>query len=219
AVINDCTVPGTIALTFDDGPDQYTSYVLDVLESYGAKATFFITGNNNGKGAIDGSSQWTSIIQRQYGSGHQIASHTWDHLDLSTLAEDDRRRQMTRLEEALRTIIGVTPAYMRPPYSSCGSACVATLQDLSYHIVYFDLDTDDYNNDSPSLIVNAQNRYKSALDGGNSASSSFLSIAHDIHEQTAHTLTKYMLEYGASKGYRFVTLGECLGDAQANWYK
>jgi peptidoglycan/xylan/chitin deacetylase (PgdA/CDA1 family) len=47
--IYDCQKPGDVALTFDDGPYIYTMKILDLLDQYGAKATFFITGNNNGK--------------------------------------------------------------------------------------------------------------------------------------------------------------------------
>lgn len=47
--IYDCVNPGEMALTFDDGPFIYTSHILDVLAQYNASATFFITGNNNGK--------------------------------------------------------------------------------------------------------------------------------------------------------------------------
>lgn len=43
-----CAQPGNVALTFDDGPGPYTSHVLDLLDKYNAKATFFISGNNNG---------------------------------------------------------------------------------------------------------------------------------------------------------------------------
>ena len=51
--VYDCLVPGNVALTFDDGPWVYTSHVLDLLERYNAKATFFITGNNNGEFGIN----------------------------------------------------------------------------------------------------------------------------------------------------------------------
>lgn len=47
--IYDCANPGDMALTFDDGPFIYTSHILDLLDQYNASATFFITGNNNGK--------------------------------------------------------------------------------------------------------------------------------------------------------------------------
>jgi peptidoglycan/xylan/chitin deacetylase (PgdA/CDA1 family) len=48
-----CKNDKQIALTFDDGPFNFTMHLLDVLASYGAKATFFVTGNNMGKGQID----------------------------------------------------------------------------------------------------------------------------------------------------------------------
>lgn len=73
AGIEHCQNPGTIALTFDDGPYNYTSHVLDVLASYGAKATFFITGNNLGKGQIDiKDTGWPAIIRRMHAEGHQV---------------------------------------------------------------------------------------------------------------------------------------------------
>lgn len=73
AGITQCKNPGTVALTFDDGPYNYTSHVLDVLASYGAKATFFITGNNLGKGQIDvEETGWPAIIRRMHADGHQV---------------------------------------------------------------------------------------------------------------------------------------------------
>lgn len=73
AGINHCKTPGAIALTFDDGPYNYTSHLLDVLGAYGAKATFFITGNNLGKGQIDiEETGWPDIIRRMHAEGHQV---------------------------------------------------------------------------------------------------------------------------------------------------
>jgi peptidoglycan/xylan/chitin deacetylase (PgdA/CDA1 family) len=68
-----CKNPGAVALTFDDGPYNYTSHLLDVLASYGAKATFFITGNNLGKGQIDvQETGWPDVIRRMHREGHQV---------------------------------------------------------------------------------------------------------------------------------------------------
>lgn len=119
----------------------------------------------------------------------------------------------------MRNIVGFFPTYMRPPYSSCNAACEATLKDLGYHISFFDLDTDDYNNDSPALIQNAKNNFANAVNPSNPATNSFLVISHDIHEQTAHNLTSYMLSTLQAKGYRAVTMGTCMGDPVANWYR
>jgi peptidoglycan/xylan/chitin deacetylase (PgdA/CDA1 family) len=76
AGISQCAIPGTVALTFDDGPFNFTNHVLDVLAAYNAKATFFITGNNIGKGQVDiEESGWPDIIRRIHSEGHQIGAH------------------------------------------------------------------------------------------------------------------------------------------------
>jgi peptidoglycan/xylan/chitin deacetylase (PgdA/CDA1 family) len=137
-----CVEPGTIAITYDDGPYIYTNDVLDQFASYHMKATFFITGNNLGKGAIDdASTPWPAVIQRMIAEGHQVASHTWSHQDLSAITQQQRFDQMVHNEMALRNIIQKFPTYMRPPYSSCTEACQADLLTLGYVVTYFNLDT------------------------------------------------------------------------------
>ncbi|KAK7193611.1 hypothetical protein DPSP01_000163 [Paraphaeosphaeria sporulosa] len=217
-----CTEPGTVAITYDDGPYIYTDYVLDLFEKYNMKATFFITGINNGKGAIDdASTQWPAVISKMYAAGHQVASHTWSHQDLSAITQEQRINQMVHNEMAIRNIIQKFPTYMRPPYSSCDepSGCWKDMQDLGYVVTYFDIDTDDYDNDDPNKIQNAKNNFNKYFQTDNVATDKFLSIEHDIHEQTAHNLTEYMLKIIQDKGYRGVTVGECLGDPAANWYR
>lgn len=120
---------------------------------------------------------------------------------------------------AMRNIVGFFPTYMRPPYSSCNAACVATMNTLGYHITYFDVDTDDYDNDSPLLIQNAKNNFNVKIAPSNKLTDNFLVIGHDIHQQTAQNLTAYMLDTLLAKGYTPVTVGKCLGDPEANWYR
>lgn len=71
-VITQCASPGMIALAYDDGPYQYTSALVDLLDAANAKATFFFTGTLYG--CIYNQA---SAVQKAYNSGHQIASHTW----------------------------------------------------------------------------------------------------------------------------------------------
>jgi len=140
-----CTKPGQIAITYDDGPYVYTSDLLDLFAQYGFKATFFVTGRNLYKGSIDDESQpWPAMIRRMVAEGHQLASHTWSHQDLSAITKEQRYEQMVKLEMALSNIVGKFPTYMRPPFSSCSvaSGCPQDMVDLGYHISYFDLDTD-----------------------------------------------------------------------------
>lgn len=144
---------------------------------------------------------------------------------------------MYRLETALVTLVGKFPTYMRPPYSSCTAECQATMGALGYHIIYFDLDTDDY--DNLGDIQPSKDRVSAAIAGG---SPSFLSIAHDIHQITTTNLVPFMVTSLRNANYRcrllsilpchsfflyvannnliaVVTLGECLGDPRANWYR
>lgn len=73
-IIQQCTVPNTFALTFDDGPNIYTDQILDLLRDNDVKATFFVNGNS--KGSINDESN-KARIRRQIAEGHQVASHTY----------------------------------------------------------------------------------------------------------------------------------------------
>lgn len=223
AGIYGCVQPGTVALTYDDGPAKtLTSHVLDLMKQYNAKATFFITGNNINKGQIDITPEFVDILKRMDSEGHQLASHTWTHLDLSAISQEDRKAQMIKNEMALRNIVGKIPTYMRPPYSSCTGQCETDMADLGYHVIYFDVDTDDYNQDSPNQIQRSKDWfYGNITKGGATAAggAKWLDIQHDIHEQTANNLTEFMLKTITDLGYKGVTVGECLGDDKANWYR
>ena len=72
AIITHCTIPGAIALTFDDGPYVYTPMILDTLAEHGARAPFFLNGHNRGN--IHTS---PDVVQRTLAEGHQLGSHTF----------------------------------------------------------------------------------------------------------------------------------------------
>lgn len=213
---------GTVALTYDDGPSGYTNDLLDLLAKYNAKATFFMTGVNNNKGQIDDpATPFPAVIKRQHADGHQIASHTWSHADLSVITSAQRRDEMVKLEMAVRNIIGFVPTYMRPPYSSCTaeSGCERDMEQLGYHVVYFDLDTQDYLHTAADQIQTSKDIVTQFFAGKQSAAFDALSIGHDIHFQTVYNLTEFMLETVSKQGYKFVTVGECLNDPVENWYR
>lgn len=104
--IEHCLRKRTIALTFDDGPGEKTGDLLDLLHHYKAKATFFIGGNNNGKGEIDTTKDWFKIIRRMVAEGHQVASHTFNHVQLSKIPSELRKIEMLKNERAFANIIG-----------------------------------------------------------------------------------------------------------------
>ena len=83
-----------IALTFDDGPGRVTQYILDVLRKYGAKATFFCLGYCIDKDTV--AQDYTGkcitgneIVKRANDEGHLIAIHSYDHLALPGLTDEE----------------------------------------------------------------------------------------------------------------------------------
>ncbi|KAF3919467.1 hypothetical protein ABW21_db0206506 [Orbilia brochopaga] len=137
-----------------------------------------------------------------YREGHQIASHTWTHPDLQVLSESDRRNEMYRLELALSRLIGVIPTYMRPPYSSCEESCLATMKTLGYRVIYYDLDTDDFDHTLPNQIHESIVIATQAIEAENPRTGNLLSIAHDIHPLTVSELTVAMLEVIKRRGFK-----------------
>lgn len=214
--IRTCTVPGKVALTFDDGPYIYTSDLLDLLKTRGVKATFFIVGNNGGKGQInDPKTGYPALIQRMHKEGHQIGSHTWSHQDLSTLTRQQRYDQVIKNEMALADILGFFPTYLRPPYMSCNADCLADLEALGYHVSNYNIDTLDWQGNYP----HSKAIYQGALQSGNPHSNGWIALAHDIHSQTVHELVGFMIDTLQAQGYTSALYGECLGDPQENWYR
>jgi peptidoglycan/xylan/chitin deacetylase (PgdA/CDA1 family) len=217
-----CKKPGTVALTFDDGPmEPYTSLILDIFKSYNAKATFFITGFNVGKDQIDETDEFIKVIKRMDSEGHQIGSHTWTHPNLELISQEARYKNMYQNEMAIRNIVGKIPTYMRPPYSSCKEACQKDMADLGYHISNFDIDTDDYNQAPKGKIQTSMDTFKGFLtkEGSSPDKSQWLTISHDIVNMTAYNLTEFMLRTLTDQGYKAVTIGECMNDPVENWYR
>ena len=97
----------TVALTFDDGPNEpFTSEILDVLDREGVKATFFAVGVNV--------ETYPDAARRIVADGNVIANHSWDHSRIAT-AVDFRYSQVERAQEAIEQTTGVLPRFFRPP--------------------------------------------------------------------------------------------------------
>ncbi|KAE8326523.1 hypothetical protein BDV39DRAFT_90669 [Aspergillus sergii] len=205
-IIRSCTIPNTVALTFDDGPSGYTPQLLDLLSEYGAKATFFMIG--------EGSQAYPDIIQRIRSEGHQVGSHTLDHASLPSLSYGQIVKEMTKLEEILLSAMGDIPTYMRPPYFDVNDQVLAVMNELGYKVIESSIDTKDYENDDVTRIYLSYEKFVNELNAGGS-----IVLAHDIHEQTVVSLARQMMEEIKARGFRMTTVGECLGEAEAQWYR
>ncbi|KAJ5772897.1 Glycoside hydrolase/deacetylase beta/alpha-barrel [Penicillium paradoxum] len=209
AVLTHCAVPGTIALTFDDGPYVYTPQILDTLAQHGARATFFLNGQNRGS-IYD----FPEVVHRTWEEGHQLASHTWNHPSLDTLPYDEIVRQMTELEDAFMRILGFFPTYMRPPYLVATPAVLTAMADLGYHVISASVDTKDYEHDDPNTNWVSFQKFVAEVNAGGT-----IVLAHDSHQYTVELLVENMLTEIEQRGLSAVTVGECLGDPADLWYR
>lgn len=134
--LRSCSVPGTMAITFDDGPYHYTNELLDLLSKLGARVTFFVTGMNGAKGPInEPSTGQPDTLRRMIAEGHQIAAHSWSHEDMESITPEQKHDQIVKNEIALADIFGFFPTYYRPPYTGCGVDCIGELGGYGYHVV------------------------------------------------------------------------------------
>ena len=116
-----------VALTYDDGPSEWTGPILDHFAEHDGRATFFVLGN-----AIDGDDR-RETLRRTVAEGHEIGNHTFTHPgDLSALDDDVIRGEIDQAQAAIRATAGVEPVHWRTPFlrtsdrllSIVGSLCL-----------------------------------------------------------------------------------------------
>ncbi|KAF8637079.1 hypothetical protein AX17_003079 [Amanita inopinata Kibby_2008] len=202
-VIYHCTVPNTVALTFDDGPWVYLYDVSKALVAANATGTFFFNGNNYECIYNDDEMK---RVRYAYDHGHQIASHTWSHWDLTTLTWDQIHDEMWKVEQALLRITGAYPAFMRPPYGSYNDLVRQAAAVRGQQLVMWDFDSRD--SDGASVAQQEQN-YDDVI---SQHPDTILALNHETYETTVHQTLPYVIQQLQEAGYRLVTLAECLGE-------
>ena len=195
-VITKCSTPGVLALAYDDGPYQYTSQLVDILDKGGAKATFFWTGTLYG--CIYNQA---AAVKKAFASGHQIASHTWTHSHMGSMSESQIRSEMTKVEDALVNLIGKKPAYMRPPYLETGGQFLPTLKAMNYKVITDDVDAGDWNSKTPAQ---SEQSFQSAGTSGNG----HIPLMHEVYTGTVNTLTPWLINWAKTNNLKLVTVGE-----------
>jgi len=114
-----------IALTFDDGPNPAaTPAILDLLERYQARGTFFLMGAHV--------RAFPELAREIAARGHAIGNHTETHRNLTLLGRGTLREEFERCREAIERAAGVRPKWMRPPFGFRGPALDKVVRELGY---------------------------------------------------------------------------------------
>ena len=190
-----CRVEGPyIAMTFDDGPHgANTPRLLDMLKQRGIKATFFVVGQC--------AAEFPDIMKRIVAEGHEIASHSWSHPQLTKMGEEGVTDQLQKTHDIIRHTTGVEPKVMRPPFGAFTPNQRAWAnKKWGYKIIMWDVDPLDWK------VRNAEH-VKSEILRQTVAGS--IILTHDIHKSTIDAMPE-TLDGLTAKGFKFVSVSELL---------
>lgn len=179
-----------VALTFDDGPSTVnTPKILDLLEQYQAHATFFILGNRAAAGG--------DVLKREVMLGCEIASHSWDHANLSKLKMKAVNKQHKKTINLVKKLTGYEIQLTRPPY---GAISKTMRKKLKMPMILWSLDTLDWKSKDADKVY--KKLTKNVQDGD-------IILLHDIHPSTAEAMKK-IIPWLQENGYDILTVSELM---------
>ncbi len=186
----DTTKP-MIALTWDDGPNGSTGEkIMDVLEAYNGRGTFFIVGDR-----ID---QFASEVQRMAANGHEIANHSWDH-DESLSKKDASyiQDEFNKVNAKVQELTGVTPTLARLPG---GIISDAVKSSITMPLIFWSVDTTDWKYRDASHVSEI---IKSEVKDGD------IILMHELYQSTQEACEQ-VIPWLAQQGYQLVTVSELI---------
>jgi peptidoglycan/xylan/chitin deacetylase (PgdA/CDA1 family) len=184
-----------VALTFDDGPSKYTSHILDILEQYGVRATFFVVGNlvNSNK----------NTVLRAMELGCEVAGHSWDHKNLTKLNDDELRQQITDTSNTIKALTDVALPFFRPPYGAVNERMQSVARELGVAMINWTVDPLDWKIRDADIVCDSIMR--DVRDG-------YIILSHDMYRSTAEAMERVIPEL-IRQGYQLVTVSELLHHA------
>ena len=176
-----------IALTFDDGPGEYTEELLNCLVENNAKATFFMLGQNV--------EAYPEIAKKVSDAGMELGNHSYSHPDLVTIGAEAAAQQVSNTDAALKAATGFEATVMRPPGGSFNDSVKAA---IDHPLIIWSIDTRDWATKSEDQT------YQVVMDNAQDGS---VVLMHDIHEWSVKAAIR-MIPDLIAKGFKLVTVSE-----------
>ena len=180
-----------VALTYDDGPHAvYTDQILDILEAYQARATFFEVGRSLYNDA--------DAVRRAAAMGCEVGSHSYRHADLSKLSQEAILSDLDRADANFEDVLGCRPNLLRPPYGSVSR----TLRGVTGRsLIAWSIDTQDWLSRDAEKIMDTV-RSAGDLDG----QVILMHSTYDTSVEASRVLIPWLIE----QGYQLVTVTELI---------
>lgn len=181
--------PNQVALTFDDGPNTYTTRILDVLDRYDAPATFFVVGAS----AADN----PDLVQRMVADGHSVQNHTYGHYWLTRYSDATVADQLARGNAVIEQLTGATPACFRPPFGAVNDRIRSIAAGLGLTSIMWDVDPWDFRHPGPSAVAS---HVLSRANGGD------IVLFHDTGGWSTYGALPAIIEGLRARGLELVTI-------------
>ncbi|KAI9251567.1 hypothetical protein BY458DRAFT_559483 [Sporodiniella umbellata] len=193
---------GQWALTYDDGPSEFSPQLYDYLDKVNVKATFFMVGGQVVK--------FPDYAMRAYKSGHELAMHTWSHNYMTTLTNEQIVAELKWNELAIKEATGVSPRYFRPPYGDIDDRVRNVAAALGFVPIIWNHDTNDW------AAASSPKTFKESWIDGNvtqwahnakKAEVGGVSLEHDLYEKTVKAAIRVLPIL--QKAYTLTPVGAC----------
>lgn len=179
-----------VCFTFDDGPyAPVTNKILDTLEKYNGRATFFVVG--------DRADTYSDEIIRASKMGCEIGTHTYSHVNLNSLSVPEMQEEIKKSCDAILKYTGKKVKVLRPPEGAANDTVKA---NVGMPMVMWSVDSRDWD------YRNADRDYQTVMDNVFDGS---IVLMHDLYPATAEAFARLVPELKA-QGYKFVTFSELM---------
>ena len=192
-----------VYLTFDDGPGPYTKRLLDILDKYNVKATFFVTGQKLG---------YKDMIGETYRRGHTIALHTYSHEYSIYRSEETYFADLKKIEDICVAQTGVKPNIVRFPGGTSNTIsrnyCKKIMTTLSKSLGYRGYFYCDWNVSSGDAGgAKTKDEVANNVINGIKRNNVSIVLQHDIVSFSVDAVEKIIV-WGLANGYTFLPMNE-----------
>ncbi len=134
-----------VSLSFDAAwGNEQTQDLLNILEKYNVKTTFFLVGS-----WVD---KYPESVKAIFDAGHDVSNHSNTHPHMSKLSKDKMKSEIEECNNKIEKIIGVKPILFRPPYGDYNNSVVDATNELNMYCMQWNIDSLDWKDPSPEQI-------------------------------------------------------------------
>ena len=189
------TAEKKIALTFDAAwGNEDTAQILEILKKHDVRVTFFMTG-----GWVE---SYPDDVKAILAAGHDLGNHSENHKNMSQLSDAEKKEELMKVHEKVRTLTGYEMFLFRPPYGDYDNAGVNVAKENGYYTIQWDVDSLDWKDYGVDSIIKTVTQHKHLGNGS-------IILCHNGAKYTAKALDMLIATL-KNEGYTFVPVSELI---------